>query len=314
VLKPTDFKNDQVLFIMDALGGTSLAPPADFLQASFASTYVELSGTGGLKAVDLQKVLTGKLASASPFISLSTHGISGSAAPAQLETALQLLYEKFTALETTPDALTMMKRQLQARVANRDQAPGQVFGERLQQVNTSNHFTAPAAHPRSRGGARPRKNVRLYHDRFSNAADFTFFMVGAFKLEDAIPCWGAVVGSLPSTGRSASQFKDLAIHFPESVQRVQVERTRAAQPDRPSASSPIRRLIRRTGKPRPATTVLEIALRDILRENLDRPTPFTVGLAQSFRSAGTATSRWLGAAPENVQADDRPRAAGNHAP
>src|SRR5207247_8400590 len=123
------------------------AAPADFLNASLSSAYVELAGAGGLKAQDLQRLLAGRLASASPFMSLSTHGISGSAAPAQLETALQLLYEKFTAPGDDPDALTMMKRQLQARVANRDQAPGQVFGERLQQVNRSNHFTAQPLTP-----------------------------------------------------------------------------------------------------------------------------------------------------------------------
>ena len=32
-LKPTDFKNDQVVFTMYALGGTSLAAPEDFLEA-----------------------------------------------------------------------------------------------------------------------------------------------------------------------------------------------------------------------------------------------------------------------------------------
>ena len=285
-LKPTDFKNDQVLFIMDALGGTSLAPPADFLQASLASTYVELSGTGGLKAVDLQKVLTGKLASASPFISLSTHGISGSAAPAQLETALQLLYEKFTAPGDDPDALTMMKRQLQARVANRDQAPGQVFGERLQQVNTSNHFTAQPLTPDRVAALDREKMSGFYHARFSNAADFTFFMVGAFKLEDAIPLLAQYVGSLPSTGRSASQFKDLAIHFPESVQRVRVEALVAA----------------RHGL-RAATTVLDIALRDILRENLGQTYTVSVGLAQELPQRGNGhVEVSFGAAPENVQA------------
>src|SRR4029079_14749732 len=78
-LKPTDFKNDQVLFALQALGGTSLAPPSDFIDASLASTYVTLSGIAGLKAVDLQKMLIGKIASASPFASLSTHGFNGSA-------------------------------------------------------------------------------------------------------------------------------------------------------------------------------------------------------------------------------------------
>ena len=49
-LKPTDFKNDQMLFTMYAPGGASLAPPADFLQARFATQYVGLSGVGGIKA------------------------------------------------------------------------------------------------------------------------------------------------------------------------------------------------------------------------------------------------------------------------
>ena len=36
-LKPTDFKNDQMLFSMYAPGGASLAPPADFLEATLAT-------------------------------------------------------------------------------------------------------------------------------------------------------------------------------------------------------------------------------------------------------------------------------------
>ncbi|PYQ97030.1 MAG: insulinase family protein, partial [Acidobacteria bacterium] len=96
-LKPTDFKNDQVLFTLDAPGGTSLAPAADYPEATLATGFVNLSGAGGLKAVDLQKVLAGKIASARPYAFLSSHGISGSAAPAHLETALQLLFQNFTA-------------------------------------------------------------------------------------------------------------------------------------------------------------------------------------------------------------------------
>ena len=303
-LKPTDFKNDQVLFTMDALGGASLAPPADFLQASLASTYVELSGTGGLKALDLQKLLAGKLASASPFISLSTHGISGSAAPAQLETALQLLYEKFTAPGDDPDALALMKRQLQARVANRDQAPGQVFGERLEQVNTSNHFTAQPLTPDRVAALNRETMTAFYHARFSNAADFTFFMVGAFKLEETIPLLAQYVGSLPSTGRRTSQFKDLAIHFPESVERVRVEKGReprsqtvvsffADPPPDPTEQENLAA----------ATTVLDIALRDILREDLGQTYTVSVGLAQELPQRGDGhVEVSFGAAPENIQA------------
>ena len=71
-------------------------------------------------------------------MALSTHGISGSAAPAQLETALQLLYAKFTQPGDDPEAFDLLKRQLTAAVANRLDNPSAVFGDKLSAVNTSN--------------------------------------------------------------------------------------------------------------------------------------------------------------------------------
>ena len=225
-LKPTDFKNDQVLFTMDALGGASLAPPADFLEASLSAGYVAASGVGRLKALDMQRLLAGKLASATPFMGLSTHGFSGSATPAELETALQILYQRFTAPGDDPDAFALLKRQLDASSVNREQSPGRVFGERLAQVNTSNHYTAQPLTPERVAALDRAKMVAFYRERFSNAADFTFFMVGAFKVDEVVPLLAQYVGSLPSTGKATSQFKDVGIHFPDGVKRDRVEKGR----------------------------------------------------------------------------------------
>ena len=199
-LKPTDFKNDQVLFTMYAQGGASLASCDDFLQARFATQYVGLSGVGGIKALDLDKLLAGKLASASPFIPESTHGIQGSAAPADLETALQLLYQEFNAPGDDPEALALMKRQLEAAVANRGRSPGQVFGEKIAEINTSGHCTSKPLTADQVALLDRAKMLAFYKARFSNAADFTFFMVGAFKVDQALPLLARYVGSLPSTG------------------------------------------------------------------------------------------------------------------
>ena len=63
-LKPTDFENDQILFSLNASGGTSLATPADYAEASMSAGYVGIAGVGGLKALGIQKVLAGKPAAA----------------------------------------------------------------------------------------------------------------------------------------------------------------------------------------------------------------------------------------------------------
>ena len=301
-LKPTDFKNDQVVFSLNAQGGTSLAPPADYPEASLATSLVSVAGAGGLKALEIQKMLTGKIASARPYIGLSSQGVAGSAAPAQLETALQLLYQEFTAPGDDVTSFALLKKQLAAAVANRGRAPAQVFGEKLQQVNTSNHYTSQPLTPERVESLSREKMIAFYKDRFANAADFSFFMVGAFKVEETIPLLAQYIGALPSTGKPTSTFKDVAIHFPESTRQEKVEAGREPRgqtvisffADPPIDPQEQEKIIA-------ATTVLDIALRDILREDLGQTYTVNVGLSQALpqRGSGHIEVRFQ-AAPENL--------------
>ncbi len=302
-LKPTDFKNDQVMFSLTAPGGTSLAPPTDYVDASLASSYVQLSGAGGLKATDLQKILTGKLVSAGAFIGLSSQGIQGGAAPADLETGLQLLYERFTAPGDDPDAFAVLRKQLDAAVANRGRSPQQVFGEKLALINTSGHYTAQPLTAEKVAALDRGKMIAFYRQRFANAADFTFIMVGAFKVDDAVPLLARYIGALPSTGTRSSSFKDVGLHFPDTPQR---EKVVAGQEPRGQAvmsffADPSIDPMEQE-KVIEATTVLEIALRDILREELGQTYGVSVGLSQPLpqRGEGHIEVRF-GAAPENVE-------------
>ena len=301
-LKPTDFKNDQILFSMEALGGASLAPAADFPEASLSATYVSASGAGPLKALDLERVMAGKLAAATPFMRISTHGFSGSAAPAEFETALQILYDRFTAPGDDPDAFALIKRQLVAASVNREQSPGRVFSDRVAEVNTSHHYTVQSVTPERVGTLDRDKMLAYYRARFANAADFSFVMVGAFKPDEAIPLLAQYIGSLPSTGTSSATFKDLGIAFPETVQRVTVEKGReprsetvisffAEAPRDPPEQE-------RLGR---ALVVLDIALRDILRESLGQTYTVSVSHAQPFPQRGDGhVMVSFGSAPENM--------------
>src|SRR5439155_4112075 len=105
----------------------------------------------------------------SPFIGLSTHGINGNAAPADLETALQLLYEEFTAPNDDPDAFALLKRQLGAQVANRGQSPQQVFSETFSRIVTSNHYTSTPLTPERVEALTRAEMLSFYRNRFANA-------------------------------------------------------------------------------------------------------------------------------------------------
>jgi len=302
-LKPTDFKNDSVIFSMQAKGGVSLAPPADFVEAQFATGYVGQSGVAGIKALDLQKQLAGKIANATPYASLSTHGFEGAASPAYLETALQLLYAKFTEPGDDPETFDVMKKQLTALVANRLSSPDAVFGDKLEEVNTSNHYTSqPLTVARVETIDRA-KMVAFYKARFSNAADFTFFMVGAFKVDEALPLLQRYVGSLPSTGSATSTYKDVGLAFPGTVHHETVKKGTEPKGQtvisffaEPAADNPMEQ-----EHALAATDVLELDLRDILREELGQTYTVSVDLSQSPpQKGGGHVEVSFGAAPENI--------------
>ena len=302
-LKPTTFKNDQVLFTLSAPGGASLATPETFEEAALATNYVRTSGVGGLKALDLEKMLAGKIAGAAPFISLSSHGISGSASPADLETGLQLLYQDFVAPGDDPEQFDVLKRQLQAAVANRGRAPGQVFSEKVELINTSNHYTSQPLTAERIGALDRQKMLAFYRQRFSNASEFTFFMVGAFKVDDVLPLIAQYVGGLPSTGRAGGEVKDVGIRFPASTVRDKVEMGREPKSNvvisfyADASSDPVE-----AENVAAATTVLDIALRDVLREDLSQT--YTVSVGQGGpglpQRGGGYMRVSFGAAPENV--------------
>jgi zinc protease len=303
-LKPTDFKNDQVLFSMYSKGGLSLGAPEDFPEDSLSTAFVNLSGAAGLNALDLQKLLAGKLAGASPTMSLSTHGFAGSAAPAELETALQLLYAKFTQPGNDADAFELLKKQLSAAVVNRLDSPEAVFGDKVEEVNTSNHYTSRPLTVERVNTLDRQKMADFYKQRFSNAAGFTFFMVGAFKIDDAVPLLARYVGSLPSNGQSTATFKDLAIQFPPAVVKAEV-----AKGTEPKSETVISFFADPAPDPQEqervsaAADVLEISLRDILREDLGQTYTVSAGLSQSLPQRGDGHIEVVfGAAPENIDA------------
>ena len=302
-LKPTEFKNDEVLYSLSALGGASLAPKDKFVEALLAPALVQVSGIGGHNAVDLQKLLAGKLARADAAIALSTHQISGSARPGDLETGLQLLHLSFTAPGNDADAFANIRKQLDALYANREQNPNLLFGETVGQVNTGNNYTAEPV-TRERLAKLDREAMAaFYTQRFWNAADFTFFMVGAFEVDEALPLVARYVGSLPSSDAAKTRPRNVGLAFPASIEKVTVEKGREPKvttvlsffADPPQEPVEITRVST-------AADVLEIALRDILREELGETYGVGVGFSQDpYQRGGGHVSVSFTAAPENLE-------------
>ncbi len=302
-LKPTTFRNDQISFTSYARGGVSLASPDDYFNASLATSLVGLSGIGGLTPVDMGKLLAGKLAGVSPSVGTYTHGMNGSTTPRDLETALQLLYLQFTAPNRDPASFNLLKQRLEVSLANQAQNPGSVFGERARCVNTVNHFTCRSLKLEDLPKLNADRMYAFYQQLYANAADFTFFMVGSFKVDDVVPLLTKYVAALPSTGSSTARLNDMKLQFPEKVVREVVYKGKEPRSQTLMSFFADTKLEEfETHRLQAATTVVENRLREILREQLGGT--YSVGVGYSNTSPvpgyGTTTVQF-GSSPENVE-------------
>lgn len=215
-LKPTDFKNKQVLFRAYSPGGSSLYSDEDYLEAANATSILSRSGIAGFEEKVLRKLLEGKTVSVSPYISTLEEGFSGSANIDDIETLFQLTYLYFTEPRFDPDALKTWQETQVTLLRNKDKSPMAVYSDTLRSVmNSYDERYAPLSEEMVRAIEFERMR-ELYADRFSDAGDFAFFLVGSFDVDSITPLLQKYLGNLPATGRKEN-WKDLGINPPSGV-------------------------------------------------------------------------------------------------
>ena len=213
LLKPTDFKNDEIRFSAFAQGGTSLSSDADFQSASYAAGIIAACGLGNYNSTELDKYLEGKEVNVRPYIAERFEGINGVATPKDLETAMQMIYAYFTEpREDTAIFKGIMARSM-AGMANRASDPNSVFSDTVSAVmgNYNIRRTGPTLQKLNQIDLD--KAYHIYKERFADAGNFTFTFVGSIDTGTIKPLLEKYLGSLPAANQH-EQAKDLNIHPP----------------------------------------------------------------------------------------------------
>ncbi|MGD2216039.1 MAG: insulinase family protein [Gemmatimonadales bacterium] len=216
LLKPTDFKDDEILFSAWSPGGTSLAPDSDYVAAITASTVIGFSGVGEFSLIDLQKKLAGEAVRVSPSVGSLFEAMGGNASPSDVETMFQLIYLYFTAPRRDSAAYASIKSRMQAFLANRNADPGSAFYDTLNVTLTQHHFRSRPPTLELYEEMDLDVSYEFYRERFADAGDFLFVFVGNFDLEELKPLIQTYLGGLPSSGREET-WRDEGIRYPSGV-------------------------------------------------------------------------------------------------
>jgi zinc protease len=301
LIKPTDFKNDELLFRAYAPGGTSVVSDSDYLDATVATAAVDAGGIGDFSATALQKALAGKEVSLSEFIGAIQQGLSGGGSPKDLETLMQLVYLSFTAPRVDSAAFEAYRNKIEVLLANRAASPNAAFADTLDLTLAQHHFRAKPPTAQDMEYVRLKHAISLYKQRFADASNFTFLFVGTVDTTKLKPLVEEYIASLPST-HAGEKWKDVGITYPTGVITREVKR--GIEPKAQTAivfTGPFDFTWENVQQISALADLLEIKLRERLRQDLGGT--YGVGVSASpahFPRESYALRIDFGSAPERA--------------
>ncbi len=216
VLKPTQFKQDEVVLRATSPGGTSLANDADFVAAMTAGQVVSASGLGPFNAIQLRDALAGKAEQVTAFIGESEEGVAGGGSPKDLDTMFQLIYLTFTQPRADATAFKALTEQMRTMLASRQASPDWMFEQTLRTTLAQSHLRARPMTPDLVKEMDLQKSFAFFKDRFADAGDFTFVFAGSFDVAGIKPLVEQYLASLPSSGRKET-WRNVGVTPPRGV-------------------------------------------------------------------------------------------------
>lgn len=216
VLKPTNFKNDEIQFSAISWGGSSLYEDKDFINATTASNVAMLGGIGDFDFQAFQKEMAGKNCFVSPSIANYMQGLNGSSTTKDLETALQILHGYFVAPRKDANMFEVLKQQMQVQMANKDKDPGSVFADSVNYIMGNYHPRRKPFSVESISQLELDRSFEIYKERFSNGGQFVFTFVGNFNLDSMKILVEKYIASLPSSEKKEN-WRDVGIRYPKGI-------------------------------------------------------------------------------------------------
>ncbi len=227
-IKPTKFKNDQVLYKAYSPGGSSLIPDDKVIITRVFTDIIDESGLGQFSGIDLEKKLAGKAVDLSPFLGKLRQGFNGKASPKDLETLLKLQYLYFTQPRQDQEIFQKVIVNQENMIKHMSANPKMVFYDSVFQAITS-HSPRTIVIPTEAQIKSIRQSdiYNIYKKQFQHAAGFKVFFVGNVHPEKLKPLVEKYLASIPA-GENLT-WKNVSPPFPKGIKKVNVYKGKAPQ-------------------------------------------------------------------------------------
>lgn len=197
VVKPTDFKQDEILVQGFALGGTSVLDDKYVAEIKMMDDAASVGGLANFSATSLKRNLAGKNVEVAFSTGTFNEQIKGKSSVKDLEVLMQLIHMNFTNVRQDNEAYESLAGRLMGILPTLLNNPDFVFSDSMMNTMYMNNsrFSLPTVQEIE--AVDYATLLSLYKSRFENAGNFSFTFVGNTSPEELKPLIEQYIASLP---------------------------------------------------------------------------------------------------------------------
>ncbi|MDE5750054.1 MAG: insulinase family protein, partial [Duncaniella sp.] len=212
-LRHSDAKPDEVLVHAVSPGGFSMNyDPAKKPLYKMTDDALAVSGFGGHSSTGLRKLLAGHNVKSAVKIGNTNEELIAVTTPADLETALQVLYLKATAPNRDDNAFGALMSSTRSKLENPNRTATFAMGDTIHSIVYNRHPLGEKLYPADFAKVDYDSILAIHADRFGDMSDFTYIITGNFGQDSIRGLVEQYIASLPGAGRRESP-RDIGYGF-----------------------------------------------------------------------------------------------------
>ena len=199
-LKPTTFKNNEVLFNAFSLGGEWAYGDTSDINVRLMDIVVDECAFGGHTINQLNRIFSGHQLGIEFILNDANEQLVGGCLSNDLEYLLQLCYLYFTDVTLDEDAFQGVKTRIRSQSSQANYDPKMIYSDSIGNTIFQGNPMYRSIRPEDVDLLDGQRVLELFRQRVANAGDYTFSLVGAFDIDQVRPLIKKYLASLPDNG------------------------------------------------------------------------------------------------------------------
>lgn len=203
IVKPTDYKEDEVLFQAFRKGGKAAYPKEEAANVQMLGEAISLSNIGPFDNKTITRYLTGKNVQLGYGIGSFTDYLEGASTVKDLPTLFELIYTFFTDINPNEENYSNSIARIIPQLEAAEKSPEFIFECHKNNALYAGNPMAASITADVIGKADYNRMLHIYKESVANPADFTLLFTGNVDVESLRPLLEQYVASLPSGKKEA---------------------------------------------------------------------------------------------------------------